>query len=103
MKKPALPLHWSTRALERVSEVVDYLALHDAQAAEEWIEALFAKTERLGVLPRMGRLVPEIGREEIREVFFQQYHVIYKIKPERIEILTVRHMRRHFDPGDIEQ
>ena len=99
MKEKALPLHWSTRALERVSEIIDYLSLHDAEAAEHWVEGLFLKTERLALLPRMGRMVPEVRRDEIREIFYEKYRVIYKIKAERVEILTVRHMRQQFDEG----
>lgn len=30
----ALPIHWSTRALERASEVLDYIARYDADRAE---------------------------------------------------------------------
>lgn len=101
MKEPALPLHWSTRALERVSEAADYLARYDAEAAEAWVEGLFARVEQVAVFPRMGRIVPELRREAIREVFYTQYRVIYKIQPERVEVLTVRHMRQHFDEGEL--
>ncbi len=102
MKKKPFPLHWSTRALERVSEAVEYQGAYDAEAADAWVEGLFEKVERLAEFPRMGRIVPEVRRDEIREVFYTQYRVIYKIKPERLEILTVRHMRQQFDAGDLE-
>ena len=101
MKEPALPLHWSTRALERVGEAVDYLAQYDADAADAWVEGLFAKVENIAGMPRMGRIVPELRRETIREVFYKQYRVIYKIQTERVEVLTVRHMRQQFDAGDL--
>lgn len=101
MKEQALPLHWSTRALERVSEAVDHLAQYDQEGAEAWVEGLFTKVEKVAVLPRMGRIVPELKRKLIREVFYEQYRVIYKIHAERVEVLTVRHMRQHFDPGEL--
>lgn len=101
MKEQALPLHWSTRALERVSEAVDYLAQYDANAAEAWVEGLFAKVEQVAFMPRMGRIVPELKREVIREVFYEGYRVIYKIQAARVEVLTVRHMRQQFDAGEL--
>lgn len=101
MSRPSLPLHWSTRALERVSEALDYISQHDADAAEAWVEGLFAKVEGVAQMPRMGRVVPELRREDIREVFYGRYRVIYKIKPDRVEVLTIRHMRQQFDRGDI--
>ena len=75
MKEQAfpLPLHWSTRALERVSEAMDYIAQYDADAAEAWVEGLFAQVDKVAALPRMGRIVPELRREAIREVFYKQW------------------------------
>jgi len=102
MKEQALPLHWSTRALERVSEIVDSLAQYDAEAAEQWVEGVFSKTERVALLPRMGRMVPELRRDEIREIFYEKYRVIYKIKSSRVEVLTVRHMRQQLDEDELE-
>ena len=96
-------VHWSTVALERVSEAAESIELEDPAAAERWMENVFAATERLELFPRSGRVVPELQREEIREVFYQRYRIIYKVKPDRVEVLTVRHMRQRLRPGDIEE
>jgi plasmid stabilization system protein ParE len=87
--------------LERVSEALDYISQYDSHASERWIEALFAKVEGAALTPRMGRIVPELGRDDIREVFYKSHRVVYKIKPEQIEILTVRHMRQQLDSSDL--
>lgn len=102
MSEHPLPLHWSTRALERVSEAMDYQARYSPEAAERWVDGLFRNIEDVAAFPRRGRVVPELGRDEIREVFHEQHRVIYKITPKRLEILTVRHMRQHLDEGDID-
>lgn len=67
------------------------------------MDGLFVSVEQLSSLPRIGRIVPELRRESVREVFYKQYRVIYKIQPERVEILTVRHMRQQFDEGDLSE
>jgi toxin ParE1/3/4 len=44
-------------------------------------------TQNLVTFPYIGRIVPEIGNENIRERFVYSYRLIYKI--EEIEILIV--------------
>ena len=39
-------------------------------------------------------MVPEADEETIRELLYQNYRIIYRIKDELIEILTVIHGRR---------
>jgi plasmid stabilization system protein ParE len=39
--------------------------------------------------PNAGRMVPEISNPDIRELIFQKYRVVYKLKGKQIEILTV--------------
>lgn len=42
----------------------------------------------------MGRVVPELNNEHYREILFGNYRVIYSIKAEYIEILTIRGVRQ---------
>lgn len=49
-------------------------------------------------LPRSGRVVPELGRDDIREIFVQSYRIIYRARPDTVEILTVHHGARVLDP-----
>jgi plasmid stabilization system protein ParE len=46
--------------------------------------------------------VPELNRDEIREILFGEYRVIYRLDPRRIVVLTVRHGRRQWDPTEID-
>jgi len=54
--------------------------------------------EAVGVLkdhPRLGRRVPEAEeREDLRELIFQSYRVIYLLEADQVHILTVMHGRR---------
>lgn len=43
----------------------------------------------------MGRLVPEADREDVRELIFQGYRIIYRTKPDRVQIITVIHGSRN--------
>jgi len=50
--------------------------------------------ERLEVFPRAGRVVLELGRDDIHEVIVQNYRVIYRVLPNGVQILAVRHGAR---------
>ena len=38
-----------------------------------------------------GRIVPEIHREDIRELIYGNYRIIYRLETKKVAILTVRH------------
>ncbi len=40
-------------------------------------------------MPRAGRIVPELGREDIREVLEGTYRIVYQIKGSTIDVLVV--------------
>ena len=82
---------WSPLAIERVSEIVDYISQDNPAAAERWALHLFDLVERLNEFPESGRVVPEIKRSTFREILTGNYRVIYKIEGNEVFILTVRH------------
>ncbi len=45
----------------------------------------------------MGRIVPEIGDEDIRELIYRDYRLIYivDLKTEQVDVLTVIHSSQH--------
>ena len=44
--------------------------------------------------PRMVQVVPEIGREEIREIIVQGYRIVYRVSADEAEGLTLYHGAR---------
>jgi len=44
------------------------------------VDGIFAKVELLLTFPEMGRVVPELGRPTVREVFYRHYRIVYQIK-----------------------
>jgi plasmid stabilization system protein ParE len=82
---------WSPLAIDRAAEIVDYIAQDKPLAAQKWIETIFSKVDSLKLSPEIGRIVPEIGDNQFRELIYQNYRVIYKIDYNQIFILTIRH------------
>jgi len=56
-----------------------------------FIERIIEAVERLETFPEMGRRVPEAEEENIREIIFQNYRIIYRLETEQVLILTILH------------
>lgn len=93
---------WSPLALARIRETAERIARDRPKAAERWVVKVFDSVRPLTTSPKRGRVVPEAGREEIRELLFGKYRIIYKLEDDSISILTIRHCRRLFDLKEIE-
>ncbi len=87
---------WAPLALDRAEEAARFIAADRPAAAAKWIDGLFDAVAKLSAFPDNGRMVPEVGRSEIREVLYGKYRVVYRLEEKRLFVLTVRHQRRHF-------
>lgn len=85
---------WSPLAISRISEITEYISTDNFASAEKWINSIFDAVLRLKISPESGRIVPELGVVEIREIIHDNYRIIYRIKKSSIIILTVRHARQ---------
>jgi len=82
---------WSPLAIDRSSEIADYIAQDKPSAAEKWINTVFSKVEQLKSSPEIGRIVPELNNTQFREIIYGNYRIIYRIEKKQISILTIRH------------
>ena len=85
---------WSPLAIDRASEIAEYISQDNPTAANKWIDNIFNKVEVLQSSPEIGRIVSEIARKEIRELIFGNYRIIYRLEKLSISILTVRHSKQ---------
>ena len=86
-----MKIFWSSLAVDRASEIAEYIAQDKPSAAEKWINTVFSKVEQLKSTPEIGRLVPEIRNDQFRELIYGNYRIIYRIEKKQISILTIRH------------
>jgi len=87
---------WAPVALDRAEEAARFIAADRPAAAAEWIDGLFDAVAKLSAFPDKGRMVPVVGRADVREVLYGKYRVVYRLEEKRLIVLTVRHQRRHF-------
>ncbi len=91
---------WTEQALYRLQEIEDYISRDSPHTAVRWIDRLIARGEDLAAFPASGRKVPELNSSKIREVLVGTYRIVYRLKPQRIEILTVFEGHRQLPASD---
>lgn len=62
-------------------------------AALEWLEGLVRRVGLLAELPEQGRVVSEAADPTVRKIVYRPYCVVYTIRSDHVEILTLRHFR----------
>ena len=82
---------WSPLAIDRASEIAEYIAIDKPSAADKWINTVFSKAKQLESSPKSGRVVPEIGNDQFRELIYGNYRIIYRLEKKQVSILTIRH------------
>ena len=82
---------FTERFLKRVEECTDYIGLDHIPTAITWAEGIIERCEQLRVQPDSGRKVPEFNRSEIHELIHGNYRLIYEVKPNRVDMLTIWH------------
>jgi len=85
-------INWTDPALDGIFDFIS----RDAPAyAQIFVQQIMDAADRLEVFPRSGRAVPEARDENVREVIFQSYRVVYWIIDEtRLDITAVMHGSR---------
>ncbi len=87
---------WTKLAIQRVNSILNYIAQDNFQAALEWSELIFQRTDQLIEHPESGRIVPEYNHPDLREIIEGNYRVIYRIRKSKqtVYITTVLHVRQ---------
>ena len=62
---------WSSPAVADLENLRDYIAHDSPYYAAIFIEKIIAAVEKIISFPLMGRIVPEYGNKNIREVIYQ--------------------------------
>ena len=94
---------WSDPAKADLRSIHDFIAHDSSHYAKKMTQDIVAKTDILDELPRMGRMVPELGNETIRELSLYSYRILYEIKNQDVFVLAVIHKRRNFQPEMVER
>lgn len=94
---------WTERSRDDLVDIFRFIARDNRKTAERWIARLVEQAELAAITPLGGRVVPELRRNDVREVFLRSYRIIYRVAHDDIRILTVFEGQRRLRLDEIEE
>lgn len=85
---------WSPEATEDLDSIAEYIARDSEFYARSVVSKILAVVRKIPEQPMIGRIVPEIGENEIRERFVYSYRLVYRIQNKTILIVAIIHGKR---------
>ena len=96
-------LRWTDHAVEDLRSIRHFIERDSARYGRLVAERLFEATAQIEQFPRSGRVIPEINREEYRELIVGEYRIVYRIDQDAAVLLTVFRSSRLFPIGIVEE
>jgi toxin ParE1/3/4 len=84
-------VYWTRLAQRHLRAIHDYIALDSIRHARQVVDRITRKSERLSMFPLSGAEVPEYGDPSIRELLYRSYRVIYRLRPDQVDVVAVLH------------
>ena len=81
----------SPQATNDLEEICQFIGRDSIYYAKKFIKIFLHLILILDKYPKIGRIVPEKQNSNIREIIYRSYRIIYKIRENKVEILTVIH------------
>ena len=92
---------WTKRSLDRVIEIAEYIAEDKPTAAADWADEILSYPDTIAGLPYAGCKIPERNDDNLRQILFGAYRIIYQVEGEDVIILTVRRSSQLLDEADL--
>jgi plasmid stabilization system protein ParE len=92
-------VRWTLQAADDLKAITEFIAADSPHYASLFAMDVLAAVERLVPFPHSGRTVPELDDPLVREILLGNYRIVYRVKGEVVEILTVYHGARLLDPS----
>jgi toxin ParE1/3/4 len=87
-------LRWTEPAVGDLREIERYISRNSRQYGRVVLERILARAKQLTEFPQLGGTVPEYADNSLRELLEKPYRIVYRIYPDRIEVLAVVHSAR---------
>ncbi|MFX1239259.1 MAG: type II toxin-antitoxin system RelE/ParE family toxin [Promethearchaeota archaeon] len=88
-------IKWTNNALEELEDIANYISKDPEKYAQILVKRIYGLVNILYQFPNYGRKVPEYDNSELREIIYKNYLIIYLIKEEHLEIISVIHGSRN--------
>ena len=82
-------MRWTLRARADLVEIGRYVGGHSPGAAQRLLGRLRRSLKQAARMPQSGRIVPELGRTDTRELLVGNYRAVYRVLDEAIDVVAV--------------
>jgi len=89
-------LTWSPRSIRDLESIREYITRDSPLYADLVVQRLVHAPERLQQFPEAGRIVPERDEPHLRELIVRPFRLVYRVRDDSIEIVTVFRASRLF-------
>ncbi len=87
---------WTETALADLEQIVHYISKDSERYAAAFTREVRDASRSLSRFAERGRIVPELGRAHIRELFVRSYRLVYSLSAESVHLLGLIHGARDF-------
>jgi plasmid stabilization system protein ParE len=84
-----IEVRWTQQAADDLAAIKAFISQDSSAYALAVVGRLYQAVGQLAQFPDSGRVVPEHGRPEIRELVRPPYRIVYRRRPDVVEILLV--------------
>ena len=88
---------WTDNAIKELDEIALYISKDSLRYAEILVSQVYEMVSHLTQFPKLGRKVPEYNNPNLREILYKNYRIIYLIKNDHLEIISIIHGSRKLD------
>ncbi len=87
-------LRWSPEAIEDLESIAEYIERDSGFYAKAVVTKVMDTVNSISNNPGIGRIVPELTNEDMRERFVYSYRLIYRVRKSDVLIVAIIHGRR---------
>ena len=89
-------LTWSPRSIRDLESIREYITRDSPLYADLVVQRLVHAPERLQQFPEASCIVPERDEPHLRELIVRPFRLVYRVRDDSIEIVTVFRASRLF-------
>ena|SRR5258708_26849101 len=89
---------WTEPATAQLDAIAGVIELDKPEAARAVVKRVFEETDRLGDLPRLGRVIPEFRHPDYRQLWVKPTWIYYRASADAVYILHIRRAEMPLDP-----
>jgi toxin ParE1/3/4 len=95
-------VRWTPQAADDLESITEFISQDSPHYACLFATDVVEAVEQVANFPNLGRIVPERNDPLIREILLGSYHIVYRLRAELVELLTIHHGARLLDPSKLE-